>query len=106
VTAGLGACYRDDVSGDTFQISTTAGPLFGFWIYKVANGPTFCGFAESVANVPGRSLTGHDRDDPETTMSCYIDYARARAQVTVVERMSNSQHNLRDRNINDNPACQ
>ena len=106
VVAPASVCFRDDASGDTFtQVVDASSPLFGFWRYRKANGTTFCGIAESVSYTPGVRLVSSDRNDPAYRMECNANFGSTTSTVQVTELAMNRRHTLRDRNVNNNPAC-
>lgn len=108
VLSPFGVCCVDDYSHDTFsQVVDRTSPIYGFWTYRVAaTGTTMGGMADSLAYVPGRSLTSYDRNDPLWTMNANISFASRTGTVKVVERATGVSHVLRDRNTGDTPACQ
>lgn len=108
VTVGAPAsvCFRDDATGDTFtEIVDAASPLYGFWRYRKAGGPTFCGFAENVSFTPGVRLVSSDRNDPAVRMECTANFGSTTSTVQVTELATGRRHTLRDRNVNNNPPC-
>ena len=108
VATGFGVCCFDDATGDTWSIVTDpASPLFRFWRYRVAaTGELFCGTASSMAYIPRRSLTASDDDDPRFFMEANLNYGANSGTVKVIDRATNRQFVIKDRNLRNNPACQ
>ena len=107
VTSAFGACYVDDGTGNTLSIVTDpTNPLYGYWQFKVVAGNlTFSGVAESVNNVPGRSLIAYDHDSPTVRMDLTVYYASHTATATVKNLTTGITYTLRDRNILNDPPC-
>ncbi len=108
VSVQFDVCVVDDASGDTFSIvATTGNSLYGLWRYRVAaTGEVFCGTANSVAYIPGRSLTALDTDDPTMYLQATVNFAANTATVQVRHRPTNRLFVLRDRNLRNDPPCQ
>lgn len=102
-------CLANDGLGvqDYFRLVTTLGdPDFGEYQYVVgATGEVFCGHAEYVSNIPGRSLTAYDRDSPNYLLNVSVNHATKVGSVSLLRRCTGVRYRVSDRNYTNSDCA-
>ena len=106
VATPFDACIVDDASGDTLSLVTNgASPLFRLWQLRRVGVVMAQGFAESLAQIPGRSLSAYDHDSPTVRMDESANWGSRTATATVRFLATGQTVTIRDRNTANDPPC-